>query len=159
MIVVYIILAIIALIFLMFFIYNYKTSVFFNSIIKEYIILRESGNSRLESNKKIISKKLLGNYELKFSHYSIIILADFDIIDIIQFLYWLKKNYNLETQKIPKLSDNEFKTIKRFNLLNYELKRKDLLYLNSKPDLRNNSIEISDLFESLSKSLERSIYI
>lgn len=59
MIVVYIILAIIALIFLMFFIYNYKTSVFFNSIIKEYIILCESGNSRLESNKKIISKKLL----------------------------------------------------------------------------------------------------
>ncbi|MFZ4402139.1 MAG: hypothetical protein ACOYO1_19065 [Bacteroidales bacterium] len=154
MTVLYIILAILAIVFLKFFIYNYKTSSFFNSVILDYINFRESGYSKFDSNKMIISKKLCGNVNHSFSPKSIQLIRDFDIVDTIQFLVWFKNSKNLNIESIPKLTNTGLKTNKRFNLLNYELKKKHLDYLNSKPDLRNNSSEISDEFEELGYNLK-----
>lgn len=149
MVFLYIVLGIIAFITVKFLLYYFSATNFYNSVINEYISYRKSGKSRAESNKRIISKRITGNNGFSISYQASEIISNFDVLDSIQFLLLFNNSLSSKLDSIPKMSAYELEANSRQKLINTALKKDQLDYLNSIPDLRNNTIDFYDEFREL----------
>lgn len=153
MVFLYIVLGIIVIIIVKLLIYFFNTTNFYNSVINEYIKYRKSGNSRYESNKKVISRNITGSNSFSISPQASDIISRFDALDSVQFLIWFNNSLSSKLDTIPKMSASDLRNNSRQKLINTAFKKDQWEYINSIPDLRNNTIDLYDEFKELGSLL------
>lgn len=125
---------------------------FYNSVINEYIQERQSGKSRLECNLSQIKKRITGNQRYPLSDEAVALISLFDVIDTVQFLMYFNDRIYPSISTIP---------IKRSAITRLELlrtmKREQFTFLDSIPDLRNNTLDIFNEYELLTQILSMNL--
>ena len=125
---------------------------FYNSVINEYIDERRNGKSRFECNVTQIKKRITGNQRYPLAEEAIAIISLFDVIDTVQFLLYFNDRIYPSISTIP---------IKRSAITRLELlktmKREQFSFLDSIPDLRNNTIDIFHEHEQLTQILSKNL--
>jgi hypothetical protein len=155
----YIVLGIIA-VFVVWFLYKFfNTTSFYKMVINEYILYRKTGCSRSLSNKIVISKIITNDGGFSISPQAKEIIGKFDVIDSVQFLIWFNSSLSLKLDLIPKMSSSDLKSNIRQKILPIAFNKEQLEYLNSIPDLRNNTIDLYDDFQELGSLLINDFYL
>ncbi|MDY0278294.1 MAG: hypothetical protein RBQ97_09455 [Acholeplasma sp.] len=136
-------------------IHYFDTQNFYDSVISEYISFRRSGFSRTDSNKRVISSKITGNSSFVISPEASQIISRFDVLDSVQFLIRFNNSLSFKLDSIPKMSSGNLVNNTRQNLLSTAFKKEQWQYVNSIPDLRNNTIDLYQDFTELGSMLIR----